>query len=84
MDVSSPRVRIPRPPSGAALLLIGSVPLLVFLLAPTLIVTPMALTIRYKDGSSQLTPFLLDYERYNDPEHNAFFREPLAPPTIVV
>ena len=41
-------------------------------------VTPMALTIRHKDGSSQLTPFLLDYERYNDPEHNAFFRD-LAP-----
>ncbi len=35
----------------------------------------MALTIRYKDGASRLTPFVLDYERYNDPEHNAFFRE---------
>jgi Calcineurin-like phosphoesterase len=43
-------------------------------------VTPMALTIRHKDGSSQLTPFVLEYERYNDPEHNAFFRDRLAPP----
>jgi Calcineurin-like phosphoesterase len=47
-------------------------------------VTPMALTIRHKDGASQLTPFILDYERYNDPQHNAFFRDRLAPPTIAV
>ena len=48
-------------------------------------VTPMALTIRHKDGISQLTPFVIDYERYNDPKYNAFFREHVAaPPTIVV
>jgi hypothetical protein len=48
-------------------------------------VTPMALTIRYEDGISQLTPFVIDYERYNDPQYNSFFRERLAPPppTIV-
>lgn len=39
-------------------------------------VTPMALTIRYKDGISQLTPFVIEYERYNDPQYNAFFRLP--------
>ena len=46
----------------------------------------MALTIRHKDGISQLTPFVIDYERYNDPVNNAFFAAPLAapPPTIVV
>ena len=37
-------------------------------------ITPMALTIRYKDGISQLTPFEIDYAQYNNPEHNAFFR----------
>jgi len=37
-------------------------------------ITPMALTIRYRDGISQLTPFEIDYARYNDPQHNAFFR----------
>ena len=46
-------------------------------------VTPMALTIRHKDGVSRLTPFVLDYERYNDPANNAFFRERLAAPTVV-
>ena len=49
-------------------------------------VTPMALTIRHKDGISHLTPFVIDYARYNDPKYNAFFREHVAPPppTIVV
>jgi hypothetical protein len=48
-------------------------------------VEPMALTIFYDNGISQLTPFLLDYQRYNDPKYNAFFREKLAapPPTIL-
>ncbi|MSP62647.1 MAG: serine/threonine protein phosphatase [Myxococcales bacterium] len=40
-------------------------------------VTPMALTIRHRDGISQLTPFAIDYERYNDPACNAFLREQL-------
>ena len=49
-------------------------------------VTPMALTIRHEDGVSQLTPFVIDYARYNDPKYNAFFREHVAlpAPTIVV
>ncbi|MGH7437795.1 MAG: metallophosphoesterase family protein [Polyangiaceae bacterium] len=49
-------------------------------------VTPMALTIRHKDGISHLTPFVIDYARYNDPQYNAFFREQVAPPppTIAV
>jgi hypothetical protein len=37
-------------------------------------VTPMALTVRYKDGRSTFTPFEIDYARYNDPALNAFFR----------
>lgn len=40
-------------------------------------VTPTALTIQHKDGVSVLTPFVIDYEKFNDPEHNAFFRESL-------
>jgi len=41
-------------------------------------VTPMALTIRHHDGISELTPFPIDYERYNDPRYNAFFKERLS------
>jgi Calcineurin-like phosphoesterase len=37
-------------------------------------VTPMALSIKHRDGISELTPFVIDYERYNDPAYNAFFR----------
>jgi hypothetical protein len=37
-------------------------------------VTPKALTIRYKNGISQLTPFVIEYERYNDPQYNSFFK----------
>jgi hypothetical protein len=48
-------------------------------------VTPMALTIRHKEGISQLTPFVIDYAHYNDPKYNAFFqRAAPPPPTIVV
>lgn len=39
-------------------------------------VTPMALTIQHKDGESQLKPWVIDYEAYNDPERNAFFKQP--------
>lgn len=31
-------------------------------------VTPMALTIKHKDGITQMTPFPIHYERYNDPK----------------
>ncbi len=37
-------------------------------------VTPMALTLKHRDGVSELTPFVIDYETYNDPAYNAFFR----------
>ncbi len=37
-------------------------------------VTPMALMIKYRDGVSQMTPLQLDYERYNDPKFNSFFK----------
>jgi hypothetical protein len=37
-------------------------------------VTPMALTIHYKDGETRIEPFRIDYVRYNSPSRNAFFR----------
>lgn len=39
-------------------------------------VTPMALTISYKNGETLATPLKLDYIRYNDPKYNAFFQKP--------
>ena len=36
----------------------------------------MALTIVYKDGETNITPLRLDYAKYNDPKHNAFFQKP--------
>jgi hypothetical protein len=41
-------------------------------------VRPMALTIRYCSGVSTLTPFEIDYARFNDPRTNAFFKEKLG------
>jgi uncharacterized tellurite resistance protein B-like protein len=41
-------------------------------------VTPMAMTIKFKDGIAQLAPLAIDYERFNDPKVNAFFREAVA------
>lgn len=37
-------------------------------------VTPMAMTVRLKDGESEIVPWKVDYERYNSPERNAFFK----------
>ncbi len=37
-------------------------------------VNPMAMTVRMKDGVSNITPWRVDYERYNDGEKNAFFK----------
>jgi len=37
-------------------------------------VSPMAMTVRHKDGHSEITPWKVDYERYNDPGRNAFFK----------
>ncbi|MCA9592464.1 MAG: serine/threonine protein phosphatase [Myxococcales bacterium] len=42
-------------------------------------VVPMAMTIQFKDGQGKITPFVIDYERYNDPDKNRFFK---APPEI--
>jgi hypothetical protein len=42
-------------------------------------VTPMALTIKYAGGQQSATPWEIDYETFNVPERNAFFR---APPEI--
>jgi hypothetical protein len=39
-------------------------------------VSPMAMTIRHKNGQSEITPWVVDYERYNDPKVNAFFKYP--------
>jgi len=38
-------------------------------------VTPLALSIRSRDGVSSISPIVLDYARYNDPENNAFFKQ---------
>jgi uncharacterized tellurite resistance protein B-like protein len=42
-------------------------------------VTPMAATIRLEGGNAQVTPWLIDYKRFNDPKRNRFFA---APPEI--
>lgn len=40
-------------------------------------VTPMALTMRIgSDGSVKVTPWPIEYERFNDPRRNAFFAQP--------
>lgn len=39
-------------------------------------VTPMAATIRVEAGSAQVTPWLIDYQRFNDPRRNRFFATP--------
>jgi hypothetical protein len=39
-------------------------------------VTPMAATIRVEAGTVQVTPWLIDYERFNDPRRNRFFATP--------
>jgi hypothetical protein len=38
-------------------------------------VTPMALTIRWKDGVSRVTPFAIDWQRYNDAGKNRFLAD---------
>jgi hypothetical protein len=39
-------------------------------------VTPMAATIRLENGTAQVTPWLIDYGRFNDPRRNRFFASP--------
>jgi len=41
-------------------------------------VKPMALTIKYAAGITEIVPFEIQYERYNSPETNAFFSEAVA------
>ncbi len=36
-------------------------------------VTPMAATIRLENGTATVTPWLIDYKRFNDPKRNRFF-----------
>lgn len=38
-------------------------------------VRPMALTVRRTDGEVKVTPWEIDYRKYQDPELNAFFRK---------
>jgi len=37
-------------------------------------VTPMAATLRFKDGKGEVTPFPIDYESFNDPARNKFYQ----------
>jgi hypothetical protein len=37
-------------------------------------VTPMALTMSVRDGTTQVIPWAIDYAHYNDPDRNAFFK----------
>ncbi len=39
-------------------------------------VTPMAATIKLEGGNAQVTPWLIDYKRFNDPKRNRFFASP--------
>ena len=38
----------------------------------------MALTIRHHRGMSEISPFAIDYARFNDPKVNQFFQARLA------
>lgn len=40
-------------------------------------VTPKALLVTQEDGTTEMAPFDLDWRSYNDPEHNAFFKNPM-------
>jgi hypothetical protein len=37
-------------------------------------VTPMAATLRFKNGKGEVTPFVIDYESFNDPARNKFYQ----------
>lgn len=38
-------------------------------------VTPMAATIRFKDGKGEVKPFVIDYQSFNDASRNAFYQQ---------
>ncbi|HSC86427.1 MAG TPA: metallophosphoesterase [Polyangiaceae bacterium] len=37
-------------------------------------VEPMAATLRFENGNGEVTPFLIDYESFNDPKRNRFYQ----------
>lgn len=37
-------------------------------------VTPMAVSLRYKDGKSEVTPFVIDYKSFNEAGRNGFYQ----------
>jgi hypothetical protein len=39
-------------------------------------VTPMALSILVENGNAKVTPWEIDYQRFNDPKRNKFFASP--------
>ena len=39
-------------------------------------VTPMAATVRLEGGTASVTPWPIDYKRFNDPKRNRFFATP--------
>jgi hypothetical protein len=39
-------------------------------------VTPMAMTVKFENGQSEIIPWKIDYKRYNDPKYNRFFQTP--------
>ena len=39
-------------------------------------VTPMALTVRLTGNTTTVTPWPIEFARYNDPQRNAFFARP--------
>ncbi|QQR90998.1 MAG: serine/threonine protein phosphatase [Myxococcales bacterium] len=39
-------------------------------------VTPMAMTVTYRQGELSIRPWKIDYESFNTPERNAFFKSP--------
>ena len=41
-------------------------------------VRPMALTIKHTAGINEVIPFEIEYDRYNSPDTNAFFKQSLA------
>ena len=41
-------------------------------------VTPMAMTLSYKDGRSEVKPFVIDYKSFNDGSRNGFYQSEAA------
>jgi hypothetical protein len=39
-------------------------------------VDPMAMTMTWTDGETSITPWRIEYQRYNNPDTNAFFKAP--------